>query len=258
MALFSNLFGDAGGATATGVQQAQNYGTALASALPGYTTAQGNINQYFGQAAQPWQAIVNPTQGGLSAYADITGAAGTAGQNRAQALFQTDPGYQFARDQALQATQRATGTGGYQGSGNVLTALQDRASGLAQQQYGNYVDRLYRLAAMAPQGATGLAGVLTGQGTNLAGLNVGAANLQYNTGIAQANAIAQAQRQAQDIQNASTGAGLNIAMKLLGYGGSGSGGGLGNQLMAGAGQFGQGFYGGLTGQGGTQTMFGFG
>ena len=46
-----------------------------------------------------------------------------------------DPGYQFTRDQALQGTTRAQNAGGNQFSGNILTALQDRAGGVAAQ-YG--------------------------------------------------------------------------------------------------------------------------
>ena len=51
-----------------------------------------------------------------------------------------DPGYQFTRDQALQGTQRAQNAGGNAVSGNVLTALQDRAGGVSAQ-YGDMFRR---------------------------------------------------------------------------------------------------------------------
>ena len=237
MALFGNLFGDAGTQTQAGVTRATGYENAYGAAAPFYGAAQGNINQYFGQAAQPWQAIVNPTQAGLSAYADVTGAGGTAGQNRAQQLFQTDPGYQFALNQQQQAIQRAAGPAGGEYSGNLLDALQRNAAGYAGQQYGNWANRLYQLAAMAPTGAQGLAGVLTGQGTNLAGLNVAQGNLNYNTQAAAANAIAQGMTNAADVQNASSAAGMNLAAKLLGYGLNGPAGAaaLGGGSLGGAG-----------------------
>jgi hypothetical protein len=42
-----------------------------------------------------------------------------------------DPGFQFTKDQALQATTRQQNAGGNQFSGNILAALQDRGGGLA-------------------------------------------------------------------------------------------------------------------------------
>lgn len=44
-----------------------------------------------------------------------------------------DAGFQFTRDQALQATERQQNAGGNQFSGNILAALQDRAGGVAAQ-----------------------------------------------------------------------------------------------------------------------------
>src|SRR3990167_1331723 len=48
-----------------------------------------------------------------------------------QALEQT-PGYQFTRDQGLEAVNRSAAASGYRGSGNVLQELTKYASGLAQ------------------------------------------------------------------------------------------------------------------------------
>ena len=144
MGFFQDLFGGtAAKAAQTAAQQkVQGLQAGQAYAEPLYGQAQQNIQTGYGQAQDIWNPVYQTGLGGAQAYADITGAAGQAGQDRARALFQTDPGYQFAVNQALQATQRSQGTGGFQDSGNVLTALQDRASGLAQQQYQNYVQRL--------------------------------------------------------------------------------------------------------------------
>jgi len=54
--------------------------------------------------------------------------------------FQGDPSYQFARDEGLRATERTMSK--QRGSGNALAALQQRASGLASQNYGAQYDRL--------------------------------------------------------------------------------------------------------------------
>lgn len=47
--------------------------------------------------------------------------------------LQTDPGYQFARDEALKATTRQLASQGKFNSGNILAALNDRAVGMASQ-----------------------------------------------------------------------------------------------------------------------------
>lgn len=58
------------------------------------------------------------------------------------ASFTTDPGYQFALDQGLQAVQRSNSA--KRGSGNALLALQRTGQGLAAQQFGSRVDQFLR------------------------------------------------------------------------------------------------------------------
>ena len=223
MSLFGSLFGSGYQDAANAQQQ---YALAGLQGAQGYLQqAAGDINTYGQQAQQPWSQIAPQALGGYNAYADITGAQGQAGQQRAQQLFQTDPGYQFAMNQALQATQRATGTGGFQDSGNVLTALQNQASGLAQQQYGNYVSRLAPYLQVAPQVAGAQSGISQWQGGNLANVAGAQGNLYSNT----YNAIGQSQAAAdiaqQNAQNSFLGGILGLGTKLLGYGGGTSGAG---------------------------------
>lgn len=51
-------------------------------------------------------------------------------------------GYNFVRDEALEATRREASAGGYRGSGRMFTELQDRASGLASKEYHNIIGNL--------------------------------------------------------------------------------------------------------------------
>ena len=133
MGFFQDLFGTGGDASKAANAKIAGLNAAQAYADPLYSQARGDITQGYGVAQDVLSPLNAIGTAGAGAYADITGAAGAAGQDRARALFQTDPGYQFARDEALKATERTSGTGGYQGSGNVLTALQDRAGGIAPQ-----------------------------------------------------------------------------------------------------------------------------
>ena len=235
MGFFSDLFGTSGAATdaanakIAGLQSAQKY------ADPLLQQGQQAITTGYGQAQNIFNPINTIGQGGANAYADITGAAGTAGQDRARALFQTDPGYQFARDEALRATERTQGTGGFQGSGNVLTALQDRASGLAQQQYGNYVNRLAPFLGYSLGGAAGAAGAYTGEGNALNTALGNQAQLGYGTqagiGSAQAGGIlGEAQAEQAALNNV-----FNLGGRLLGYASSPSGSSNISSLFSGAG-----------------------
>ena len=70
--------------------------------------------------------------------------------------FQGTPGYQFARDQGLQATER--GMSSQRGSGNVLAALMDRGTGMANQGYMDYAKLLGGLSGQEQQYDIGLQG----------------------------------------------------------------------------------------------------
>lgn len=70
--------------------------------------------------------------------------------------FSGTPGYQFAFDQAMQGVNRANSA--MRGSGNVLAALQDRASGLASQNFSDYAHLLGGLSGQEQQYDLGLAG----------------------------------------------------------------------------------------------------
>jgi hypothetical protein len=248
------LFGDSGAAG-----DYRSYALAGLLGTPGAPGQLGYLDQAkvpiqtaYTQGTAAWNPLVNPTLGGFNAYADITGAQGRAGQDRARALFQTDPGYQFAQDAAQQAVARAN-TGGYESSGNVLAALQDRSQQLANQQYNQYVQRLAPYLNLAPTVAGAQTGLAQWQGGNLANILGTQGNAWANT----ANAIGQNQAAA-DTANAATnanfwgnviGAGVKLAGAGLGgpagaaAGAAGGGGGLFSQLFGPSGAGGTGVFG---------------
>lgn len=59
------------------------------------------------------------------------------------------PGYKFALDQGLQATER--GMSSTRGSGNALAALMDRGVGMANQNYMDYAGLLGKLSGQEQQ-----------------------------------------------------------------------------------------------------------
>jgi hypothetical protein len=219
MGFFQDLFGQtAAKANQTAAnQRVAGLNTGLAQETPYYNQAVGAVNTGYTGAQDVVNPILSSATSGANAYGDITGANGPEGQARAQALFQTDPGYQFIMNQALQQTARAAGTGGFQNSGNVQTALQDRAAGVAAQQYGNYVSRLAPYLQQQTSLAPLAAGLYTGQGSDLASLYGGQGNLTYNTATGVGNAQAAGTLGAAQAQTAAAGNIANLGTKLLGY-----------------------------------------
>jgi hypothetical protein len=144
--------------------------------------------------------------------ADLSGASGPEAQAAAYQAFESSPGYQFARDEAMRGVlQNAAATGGL-GGGNVLRALQDRAANLASTEYGNYYNRLADLAGrgiQASQIGAGLTGQQTGLGTGLTQTAMqGQAGQAGDLGRALANLYSTGGTQAANILG---GAGTNLA-----------------------------------------------
>jgi hypothetical protein len=219
MGFFQDLFGDtaAKAAQTAASQKIAGINAGVTQQQPYFSKASQALDTGYGSASATLAPLYDTGVGGLGLYSDLTGVGGTAGQDRARQLFNTDPGYQFARDEALKATERTRGTGGYQNSGNVLTALEDRASGLAQQQYKDWASRI---GQFLPYSLT--AGQLASQnqqqqGVNTAGLNLNQgtylSNQQGAIGNAQAaGTLGEAQARTQAAGNIA-----NLGTKLLGF-----------------------------------------
>ena len=103
-------------------------------------------------------------------FSNALGLNGAAGNEAARTAFQTGPGYQFALDQGLQALERGASSQGRLQSGQTGLDFINYATGLANQEYGNWMDRLANPGILQ----TGL----TGQTGALSDL----ANLAVNTG----------------------------------------------------------------------------
>jgi hypothetical protein len=107
--------------------------------------------------------------------------------------FQVSPGYQFAQDEGMRAILNNQATRGMLGSGQTLRATQRFGQGLANQEYGTYLNRLAALSGIGQTAATtgaqgaqtygGQAAGAMGQGTNAL------ANLAVGQGAARASGI---------------------------------------------------------------------
>lgn len=89
--------------------------------------------------------------------------------------FETSPGYQFLQDEARDQVERSAAAQGGLLSGAAMKALQDRAQGVASQDYNNFMNNLNAAAArtaplLGSQYAANLASLETGYGQNVASL----------------------------------------------------------------------------------------
>ncbi|KMO22984.1 hypothetical protein [Methylobacterium indicum] len=150
-----------------------SYGTARTDLMNGSNQAQA----YLGKLGDSYGHMVQGGQNAYDAYLNATGANGQAGSQAAQAAFQASPGYQYAMDQALGAVQRSAAARGGLAGGNATTDILRTATGLADQNYQQYINNLGNAAqsygtglAGQGQGYLGQANAAQGLGTQLASL----------------------------------------------------------------------------------------
>jgi len=139
------------------------------SAQSSANAAQAAAEERARQDLAPWT-----TAGGaaIPAVQDAAGLNGQPGYDAAMAGFHTSPGYQFALDEGVRAVDAGAAAKGFGRSGAVLKAEQTFGTGLADQEFTNYYNRLFKLSELGENAAakTGSNAVTTGQG--IAGTDV--------------------------------------------------------------------------------------
>jgi hypothetical protein len=100
---------------------------------------------------------------GTDLYLDALGVNGPEGNTRAVGAFQASPGYDFMVNQSLDALDRRAASRGMLASGNNTIDTLNTVTGLANQEYGNWQNRLAGLINPELAAASGVAGVETGR-----------------------------------------------------------------------------------------------
>lgn len=168
----NDIYGRIAGAIGTGQSQALG---ALGAATPdrlaalrsGYDTATG----YYNQARGEYAPYLPGAYASWNQMLDAAGVNGGGGFDRARSAFQASPGYQWQKEQATDEANRGAAAAGQLLSGNAISAIQDRASHLADQEFGSYYDRL--------QGASDRGQAAVGQ---VAGIDQALGGLAYGYG----------------------------------------------------------------------------
>lgn len=120
-----------------------------------------NERQMFDQVRGDLAPYRNTGASALSKYADSLGLNGDTARQSFVDGFRADPGYQFAFDEGQRAIQGSAAAKSGLLSGGALRALQRTGQGMADQQYGSYLDRFGNLANMGQNSAA-----MTGQLSN--------------------------------------------------------------------------------------------
>lgn len=184
----------------------------------GYESATGSLRN----ARNVYNPYTRAGRAATNSYSDALGLNGAEGNARAVEQFQTGPGYEFAMGQGEQAAQRAAAASGMLSSGNTLAALTEYGQGVANQEYGGYLDRLQGLSNQGLAAAGGKssvygaqAGLDTGYGQDRVALanNIVQGRMALNNQLGQAEADKATQ-------------GANFGMNAIGFGAKLLSGGL--------------------------------
>lgn len=165
--ILGGLFGsNAAGSAASAQEQAANQ--ASQTQLQMFNQLQQNLQPYMGAGTNALAAY-------QSALGLGGGTGGAPGFNAAN--FQTSPGYNFAKQQGIDAIMNSAAAHGL--TGNTLRSLDQFGTGLANQEFNQYLGQLSGLTGMGQNAAAGVgnAGLQTGQaiGQNIIGAGNAAA-----------------------------------------------------------------------------------
>ena len=125
---------------------------------------QAGLSQATAKLA-PW---VTTGGGANTAVADLSGANGPDAYTAALGDFRSSPGYQWQLDQGLRAVDAGAAAKGMLRSGATLKAEETFGSGLADQDFTNYYNRLFDLSKLGETAATGTAAADTSTATGQA------------------------------------------------------------------------------------------
>lgn len=169
------------GAAVVGAAGAAYAGHEAASATTSAAnTAAGVQEQALAQQAALAAPYTGLGQSAMPTYQALLGIGGP-GSKSIQQTLQSLPGYQFTLNQGTQATEAAAAAAGLGRSGNLLQGIDQYTTGLADQNYQQYLQDMLQpiqigQAAAAGQAANvgsvanNLSNIAVNQGNNIAGI----------------------------------------------------------------------------------------
>lgn len=174
-----SMMGDLG-SIGSGLFDMFNYQNPADAAMPYFNNIQQQLPGYFQPYMQAGQNALGPLQ---QAYGQLLSNPGGV-MNQIGSGYQQSPGYQFQLKQGLNASNNAAAAGGMSGTPMAQYNSGQFATGLANQDYYNYLSHALGMYGQGLQGMQGLAGMgygaSTGLGEDLAGLAGAQGQLAYS------------------------------------------------------------------------------
>lgn len=149
------------------------------AAMPYFDEIQGEITPYY----QPYIGAGTDSLAALMGqYKQLLSDPGAL-MNRFGQSFQQGPGYKFAYDQAMNAINNAASSGGMLGSPSHQMEAGNMATGLANQDYYNFIGNILKMYQQGLLGSENIAGMGYGASNELAqsiaNVNMNKANMAY-------------------------------------------------------------------------------
>ncbi len=163
----------------------------LSALRQGVETGRDDIMSSSQNAISRFEPYAQAGQGALEMEAALSGAMGPEAQAEAFANYNESPGQAYARQQQEKALLRNSAAIGGLGGGNVRSALQEQAAGIASQNYQQDLDNLRSLAGRGQQAAGNQAGIETQAGQNMANLAMTGGQTELNAQQGASSQLAQ-------------------------------------------------------------------
>lgn len=153
-------------------------GQSIASERAMYDQTRSDLAPYRDQGAQS-----------TALMSDLYGFNGPEAQARARQSFHTDPGYEFQRGEGLRAVEGSAAARGSAMSGGTMKALQQYGTGLADQSYGNWYQRLANMQGIGQNAAAQTGNIGANTASNISNIYGQAGAAQAGAHLATGNAI---------------------------------------------------------------------
>lgn len=197
--------------------------------MGGYQQGMSFLSPYM-QAGQKGLSDYQASLGEGAGQPGVQGAPQGGGEAQQSIVnqFHQSPGYQFALNQGLNAVQGREAAQGQTGGGGEQKAITRYSQGLADQEYGNYQQRLAGMAQMGQQSSGQAFQGAMGTGQNLANLGLNYARDEGDVYTGTGSALTNERMAAQEGQGGMMGQFMQFLpqlSKMWGQGGSSGGGG---------------------------------
>lgn len=175
----------------SGTSQAQSYLTdALSSQLRAYQSGADNAINALNQSDSLWQPYYDNGTSASNMLTNALGLNGSDGNTAAQNAFTTSPGYEWQVNQSLDSATRKANATGMAASGNMQAELATIASGLANQEWSNWLSNLSSQQSVGTNAAAALTANNTNKADVYSTLGELSGNAYSTTGTKQANLAA--------------------------------------------------------------------